>query len=370
MSFESLDTPVLLVDLDIFEQNIKSCFAALEGKNVSVRPHLKTGKSSIIAHRLLEAGAVGICVAKLGEAEVMAAAGIEDILITTELVGAPKLERLMKLLKDHPSVKLVVDNLEAAMALNAKIEQAGLQVGVLLDVNVGQNRCGVMPENALELALEISKLEHLKLIGVQGYEGHLQHDRSFENRRESCLAAMEKLGKVAFELENSGFEMRIVTTGGTGTYQFCAEHSRVTEVQPGSFIFMDSDYLATPGVPFQSALTVLSTVISVSESRATMPEGAFYGQEAILDAGLKSLSTDSGFAMPKNLMGWKYSPAGDEHGLLEKVDPEAVSLKIGDLLELIPSHIDTTLNLHDWYQPHRKGILEPAWKIETRGKIQ
>jgi D-serine deaminase-like pyridoxal phosphate-dependent protein len=358
MSLESLDTPVLLVDLDIFEQNIRACFAALEGKNVAIRPHLKTGKSSIIARQLLEAGAVGICVAKLGEAEVMAAAGIEDILITTELVGAPKLERLVKLLQDHPSIKLVLDNLEAATALNSKLEGAGLQVDVLLDVNVGQNRCGVMPENALELALEISKLEHLKLIGVQGYEGHLQHDRSFENRRNLCLAAMEKLGKVAFELENSGFEMRIVTTGGTGTYPFCAEHPRVTEVQPGSFIFMDTDYLETPGVPFQSALTVLTTVISLTESRA------------ILDAGLKSLSTDSGFAMSKNLVGWTYSPAGDEHGLLEKTDPDAVNLNIGDLLELIPSHIDTTLNLHDWYQTHREGILEPAWKIETRGKIQ
>ncbi len=358
-SLEFVDTPALLVDLDVFEQNIRACFAALEGKNVSVRPHLKTGKSSVIAHKLLKAGAVGICVAKLGEAEVMAAAGIEDILITTELVGAPKLERLVQLLKNHAKIKLVVDNLEAARALNAKLEQAGLRVEVLLDVNVGQNRCGVQPENALELALEISKLEHLKLIGVQGYEGHLQHDRSFENRRNSCLAAMEKLGKVAFELENSGFEMQIVTTGGTGTYPFCSEHPRVTEVQPGSFVFMDSDYLETPGVPFQSALTVLSTVISLSgETRA------------IVDAGLKSLSTDSGFAMPKNLAGWKYSPAGDEHGLLEKTDPDAVNLKIGDVLELIPSHIDTTVNLHDWYQPHRNGLLEPAWRIETRGRIQ
>jgi D-serine deaminase-like pyridoxal phosphate-dependent protein len=357
MNLEFVDTPVLMVDLDIFELNIKACFAALEGKNVSVRPHLKTGKSSIIAHKLLEAGAVGICVAKLGEAEVMAA-GIEDILITTELVGARKLERLMKLLQDHPSIKLVVDSLEAATALNVKLEQSRLYVEVLLDVNVGQNRCGVAPENALSLALEIQKLEHLKLIGVQGYEGHLQHDRSLENRRNSCLAAMEKLGNVVTELDDHGFEMRVVSTGGTGTYTFCAEHPRVTEVQPGSFIFMDSDYLAMPGVPFQSALTVLSTVISVTESRV------------ILDAGLKSLSTDSGFAMPKNLAGWKYSPAGDEHGLLEKTDPEAVNLKIGDRLELIPSHIDTTVNLHDLYQPHRKGVLEQAWKIEARGKIQ
>jgi D-serine deaminase-like pyridoxal phosphate-dependent protein len=320
---------------------------------------LKTGKSSIIAHQLLAAGAVGICVAKLGEAEVMAAAGVEDILITTELVGALKLERLVQLLKSHASIKLVVDNLEAATALNAKLEESRLYVEVLLDVNVGQNRCGAAPDNALRLALEIRKLEQLRLIGVQGYEGHLQHDRSLEQRRNSGLAAMEKLGNVVIELENHGFEMRIVTTGGTGTYTFCAEHPRVTEVQPGSFIFMDTDYLATPGVPFQLALTVLATVISLSgETRV------------IVDAGFKSLSTDSGFAIPSSLKGWNYSPAGDEHGLLEKTDSEAVSLKIGDRLELIPSHIDTTVNLHDLYHPHRNGVLEPVWSIETRGKIQ
>ena len=357
---ESIDTPALLVDLDVFEQNIRACFAALEGKKVTVRPHLKTGKSSIIAHKLLGAGAVGICVAKLGEAEVMAAAGIEDILITTELVGERKLERLVKLLENHKRIKLVIDNLEAATALNSALEKAGLMVEVLIDVNVGQNRCGIEPQDALPLALELQKLEQLKLIGVQGYEGHLQHDRSLEHRRETCLiTAMNKLGDVVSELEHHGFEMRIVSTGGTGTYTFCAEHPRVTEVQPGSFIFMDTDYLATPGLPFQSALSVLTTVISLRGDA-----------RAIVDAGFKSLSTDSGFAQPKNLAGWAYSPAGDEHGLLEQTDPNASSLKIGDRIELIPSHIDTTVNLHDWYHPHRNGLLEPAWRIETRGKVQ
>ncbi len=358
MPFDSLDTPALLVDLDVFEQNIKACFAALKGRKVTVRPHLKTGKSPIIAKKLLEAGAVGICVAKLGEAEVMAAAGIEDILITTELVGAIKLERLVTLLKNHPKIKLVIDNLEASTALNVVLEKTGLTVEVLIDVNVGQNRCGVEPKDALKLATDLQKLECLKLIGVQGYEGHLQHDRSLEHRRETCFHAMNKLGDVATELESHGFEIRIVSTGGTGTYTFCAEHPRVTEVQPGSFIFMDTDYLATPGLPFQSALTVLSTVISVTNSRA------------IVDAGFKSLSTDSGFAQPKNLAGWQYSPAGDEHGLLEKIDLNAASLKIGDRIELIPSHIDTTINLHDLYYPHRDGMLEPVWKVETRGKVQ
>jgi D-serine deaminase-like pyridoxal phosphate-dependent protein len=356
---EAVDTPALLVDLDVFESNVKACFKALEGKNVAIRPHLKTGKNTVIAKKLLEAGACGICVAKLGEAEVMAAAGIEDILITTELVGAQKLERLMALLKNHANIKLVIDSSGAARALNAALEVAGLEVKILIDVNVGQNRCGVAPKDALKLALELSKFPHLHLIGVQGYEGHLQHERSFDHRRESCLSAMNQLGDAVDRLEAGGFEMRVVSTGGTGTYTFCAEHPRVTEVQPGSFIFMDTDYLQTPGLPFQSALSVLATVISTSgEARA------------IVDAGFKSLSTDSGFAQPKHLPGWRYSPAGDEHGLLEKSDPHAINLRIDDRIELIPSHIDTTVNLHDLYHQHRNGTLERTWKIESRGKVQ
>jgi D-serine deaminase-like pyridoxal phosphate-dependent protein len=356
-----LDTPALIVDLDAMDANISACFAALEGTQVRVRPHLKTGKSPIIAHRLLEAGAIGICVAKLGEAEVMADAGIEDILITTELIGERKLERLVALLRDHPHVKIVLDSLEGAIFVSRAMTSAGLSLDALIDVNVGQNRCGVLPENAVTLALEIGKLSGIRIVGVQGYEGHLQHDRNLQERRAACDSAMRKLTQTVTDLEGAGFEISIVSTGGTGTYAFCARHDRVTEVQPGSFVFMDTDYLATPGLPFKSALTAHATVISTPS----------YGR-AILDAGFKSLSTDSGFAQPADLMGWSYSPAGDEHGLLSANPdaPRASSLKIGDRVALIPSHIDTTVNLHDAYFAHRDGVLEAIWPISTRGKIQ
>jgi D-serine deaminase-like pyridoxal phosphate-dependent protein len=356
-----LDTPALIVDLDAMNANIAACFDGLEGTNVRVRPHLKTGKSPIIAHRLLQAGAIGVCVAKLGEAEVMAGAGIDDILITTELVGARKLERLVALLRDHPHVKIVLDSLEGATTIARAVSSAGLSVDALIDVNVGQNRCGVLPENAVLLAAEIGALEGVRIVGLQGYEGHLQHDRDLEVRRASCDAAMVKLTQVVTDLERAGFAISIVSTGGTGTYAFCARHERVTEVQPGSFIFMDTDYIATPGLPFKSALTVHATVIS------TPGPG-----RAILDAGFKSLSTDSGFAQPADLEGWSYSPAGDEHGALT-VDADAQrvsSLKIGDRVALIPSHIDTTVNLHNAYFAHRSGVLEAVWPISARGKIQ
>ncbi len=356
-----LDTPALIVDLNAMDANMTACFAALEGTRVRVRPHLKTGKSPIIAHRLLQAGAIGICVAKLGEAEVMASAGIEDMLITTELVGARKLERLMALLRNHPQIKIVLDSLEGATSVSRAVTSAGLSVDALIDVNVGQNRCGVLPENTVQLATEIRSLEGIRIVGVQGYEGHLQHDRNLEERRATCDAAMRKLTQTVTDLEHAGFEISIVSTGGTGTYAFCARHERVTEVQPGSFIFMDTDYIATPGLPFESALSVHATVISTPS----------YGR-AILDAGFKSLSTDSGLAQPADLMGWSYSPAGDEHGLLTANPdaPRASSLKIGDRVALIPSHIDTTVNLHDAYFAHRGGILESIWPISARGKIQ
>ncbi len=355
-----LDTPALVVDLDAVDANINACFGALSGTTVRLRPHLKTGKSPIIAHRLLRAGAIGICVAKLGEAEVMAGAGLEDILITTELVGVRKLERLVALLRDHERVKIVLDSLEAATEISKALSGTGLTVDALIDVNVGQNRCGVMPQNAVELALGIRSLPGIRIVGVQGYEGHLQHGRDLEARRASCDAAMVKLISVATDLERAGLNIGIVSTGGTGTFAFCAQHDRVTEVQPGSFTFMDTDYLDTPGLAFRSALCVHATVISRAPGRA------------ILDAGFKSLSTDSGFARPANIHGWSYSPAGDEHGLLEANPdaPEVSALKIGDRVALIPSHIDTTVNLHDAYFAHRGGVLESVWPISARGRVQ
>src|SRR6266700_2959738 len=171
-----LDTPSMLVDLTLMEANIASLMGHFRAKHVHVRPHLKTVKSPELAHILLAAGAVGGCVAKVSEAEVMAQAGIEDLLITSEIVGKPKLARLVALQQQHPHIKVVVDSLTGAEQLNQAMRDAQLKLNVLLDLNVGQNRCGVMPgEAALALARHIGAMSNLHLIGVQGYEGHLQH---------------------------------------------------------------------------------------------------------------------------------------------------------------------------------------------------
>ncbi len=358
MRVSDLDTPCLTVDLDAFERNLKLGMARLGA--VSVRPHLKTAKSPDVARLLLDAGAVGICVAKLGEAEVMLAGGIDDVLITTELVGPAKLRRLQELRTRWPEarIQIVVDSWEGASQLEAALSKT---IETLIDINVGQNRTGLAPEHALALADRIGGLDRLTLVGLQGYEGNLQHVRDVDARRALCDRAMERLSRVADELRGHGHTIETVTTGGTGTAEFCARHEAVTEVQPGSFVFMDADYLDTGGVPYERSLVAIATVISHVDP-----------DRAIVDAGLKTLSNDSGSARLADAPGWTYAPAGDEHGTLTPMKPAARrrALGIGDRVELVPSHIDTTINLHDVMYAHRDGTVEATWQITARGRIQ
>jgi D-serine deaminase-like pyridoxal phosphate-dependent protein len=354
---DDLDTPCLTVDLDVFERNVRTCLGNLA--RVRVRPHLKTAKSPEVARRLIDAGAVGVCVAKLSEAEVMLASGLDDVLITTEIAGAVKVRRLARLVADQPAarVRIVVDSWDGAAAIDAVLPRP---LETLIDVNVGQDRCGIAPEDALELAGRIGGLERLRLIGVQGYEGHLQHVRDATERRSLCEGAMGRLQSAAQALRAGGHTVDVVTTGGTGTAEFCAGHSFVTEVQPGSFAFMDTDYLDTGGLPYESSLHVIATVI-----------GRPAGDRAVIDAGLKTLSDDSGPARLVDAPGWTYHHAGDEHGkLTPSGESGARELGVGDRVRLIPSHIDPTINLHDAMYAHRRGTVEATWAIAARGKVQ
>ena len=358
-----LDTPAMLIDLDLMEANIVRLMERLQGSAVRVRPHLKTVKSPDLARLLLAAGAVGGCVAKVSEAEVMVQAGIDNLLITTEIVGQPKLARLVALVKCAPQIKVVVDSVAGAQALNQAMREAQQHIDVLLDLNVGQNRCGVLPgEEALRLAHSLRELSHIHLRGLQGYEGHLQHMHDPEERAQRCRQAMHLLTETAAQLRTAGFPIEIITTGGTGTAEICASCEGVTEVQPGSFVFMDTDYRHALGPAYANALTILSTVISRPTST-----------RAVVDAGLKSLSTDSGMPELKDVPGVIYRPGGDEHGIVTWKDgalSATTSLAVGERVELIPSHIDTTVNLHDVYYAHRAGTLEAIWPVEARGKVQ
>jgi D-serine deaminase-like pyridoxal phosphate-dependent protein len=356
-SVEELDTPCMVLDLDLFERNVRDCMSRLAG--VRVRPHLKTAKSPDVARLLLAAGAQGICVAKLSEAEVMLENGVDDVLITTEIAGAVKVRRLAALFGRWPDarVRVVVDSRDGAQAIDSALPR---DVEVLIDVNVGQDRCGVAPAEALPLAERMRDLERLRLVGVQGYEGNLQHVRDAGERRALCDAAMGRLGVAADALRGAGHRVDVVTTGGTGTAEFCAAHDLVTEVQPGSFAFMDTDYLDTGEVRYAPALVALATVIS-----HPTPE------RAVVDAGLKTLTDDSGPARLADAPGWSYHHAGDEHGVLSPAgDGERRALAVGDRVALIPSHIDPTVNLHDVLYAHRGGTVEAAWPVAARGKVQ
>jgi D-serine deaminase-like pyridoxal phosphate-dependent protein len=355
----SLDTPSMLVDLPQMESNIAALMAQLLPTGVSIRPHSKTTKSAVLAQKLIAAGATGACVAKLGEAEVLCAKGVTDLLITCEIVGAAKVARLVDLVGRYAGVRIVVDSEEGARAIDAAMEEARVEgpVQTLLDLDVGLHRTGVRPgEPAVRLARVVAGLRHLELVGVQGYEGHLQHVHGREERRRLCLESMRVLVETAQALREEGHRIEVVTTGGTGTAEFCVTVPGVTEVQQGSFLFMDTDYRNAVGTKYSNSLTILATVISKQGPKSVT-----------IDTGLKSLTTDSGLAECKT-PGYTYGVLGDEHGSLSWTD--APDLKVGDRVEMVPSHIDPTINLHDVYYAHRNGIIEEIWPVDARGKVQ
>ncbi|KAJ5655142.1 hypothetical protein N7507_007092 [Penicillium longicatenatum] len=357
---DSLDTPSMIVDLDLCEANIKKLMDKLLPTGLNIRPHLKTTKSVMLAKKLAKAGAKGGCVAKVSEAEVIAAAGFDDLLITCEIIGPAKVKRLVELYRNHRNIRIVVDSEIGATAINEALKASGIQepITVLIDLDVGLHRTGVKPgEPAMALAQHVAGLKHLNLIGVQGYEGHLQHLHDREDRRSQCLQSMKILTDTANSLRKAGFNMEVVTTGGTGTAEFCATVPGVTELQPGSFIFMDTDYRNAVGTFYSNSLTLLSTVLS--------KQGP---QIVTIDTGLKSLTTDSGLAECKDPR-YIYGVLGDEQGSLSWDDGAPV-LAVGDRVEMVPSHIDPTVNLHDFYYAYRKGVIEEIWPVDSRGKVQ
>jgi D-serine deaminase-like pyridoxal phosphate-dependent protein len=350
-----------LLDIGAAERNIRKMAAAVAGGSARLRPHVKTHKSPILAHKQVAAGAIGVTCAKLGEAEVMAAAGIPEILISSEIVGAQKVARLIALSR-HARVITVVDDEGAARAIAEAALQAGLRVPVLVDVDVGQGRTGVPPgDPAIALARAVAAMKGLSLLGLQGYEGHLQHLTRASDREAKCRAAMTALTDTASRMRDLGLPVEIVSTGGTGTAAFAGAFPGVTELQPGSYVVMDTHYGTVEGVAFERALSILTTVIS--KTRPSV---------AVVDAGMKAASIDSGPPAPKGMPDAQFLFAGDEYGMLSfpEGSAEARALKLGDKVELVPSHCDTTINLHDVYYVVRDGILEDVWPIAARGMIQ
>ena len=361
-SLDAIDTPALLIDLDGLEANIAAMAALCAGKPQRLRPHAKTHKSPIIAAMQRQAGAVGICCAKISEAEALVGGRIDDVLITTPLVGAPKLARLAAL-ASRVHVTTVVDDIEALAGLAEAAIGARTTLDVLVEVDVGQNRCGVRsPEAAADLADGIMRHRSLRFAGLQGYQGKLQGIVSPQERGAAVLQAMQGLQDAAALVRARGHEIEVLTGGGTGSVRFDLDLRILQELQPGSYVFMDASYRkigwdeqGSPP-PFRPALTVLTRVISKPAS-----------DRVVVDAGWKAASCDAG---PPEVFGRDdlvFEFAGDEHGTLVRVDGGPVDLRLGDVIRLLPSHCDTTVNLYRAYTVHRGDRVEALWPVTAQG---
>jgi len=367
MSLWDLPTPALVIDEEAMESNLDKMASFYQGKRAKLRPHTKTHKCPILAKKQIAKGAVGVCAAKVGEAEVMVEAGIENVLITSPVVTRDKMERVVALAKKSPGVSIVVDQERNVRDFDDAARSAGVTLPVLIDLNVGTDRTGIaLGKPALDLAETIRRSSSLKFLGLQAYAGHLQHLRGFEYRRQASEATMGRAVELRRTLEKAGFEVPILTGGGTGTYNIDSEIDGITDVQVGSYLFMDVNYRNVGGQngpiydDFRPSLLVLATAISQpAKGRIT------------IDAGYKAFATDQEPPDPLSLPGVSYRWAGDEHGVLEFRDPRGPGeVKLGDKVLLIASHCDPTVNLYDHYYPFRNERVEEMWPISARGKSQ
>ncbi len=360
MPLSEVDTPCLILDLDAFERNVQRLAESMAGSPVKVRPHAKSHKCPQIAVRQLAAGAVGVCCQKVSEAEAMVAGGVRDVLIANEVVGAVKLRRLAALAK-QAKVAVCADDAGNVRDIDAAARDLGVVVDVLVEVNVGANRCGAEPgEPALRIAQAIADCSHLRFAGLQAYHGSAQHVRSVDERRTAIASAAEKVRLTKGLLAQHGLACEKVTGAGTGTYLFEATSGVYDELQPGSYIFMDADYARNEwtesGIPrFEHSLFVWTSVMS--RPSAT---------RVVVDAGLKASSVDSGMPRVADIEGAQYLKASDEHGVIELT---GASLALGKKLKLIPGHCDPTVNLYDYYVCIRKDRVEALWPITARGAL-
>ncbi len=365
LSKDDLPTPALLVDLDAFEANVAKMIAYVKGKGRAIRPHAKTHKTAEIAKYLIGQGAVGACAAKISEGVALADAGVTGLLITTAVIGKHKIERAVALAQRRLETIFCVDNARNAQDLNDAAGVAKIKLNVAIDLFVG-NRTGIpCLDPAVALGEAISKLPHLQLHGLQAYAGHASHTVGFEKRTQVSIDAMTPAVETRCLLEKKGIPCGWLSGGSTGTYNIDTGIDGITEMQPGSFMFMDVDYNRIGGetsgekyTDFQNALFVIGTVVSRPKD-----------EMAIVDAGLKAFSTDKPFA-PEYRGGdtLTYGFAGDEHGRI--TSKTGRSVKVGDRLEFIIPHCDPSVNLYDRIFAVRGEQVEAVWRVTARGMSQ
>lgn len=353
-SIAELETPALIVDLDAYARNLDRMTRSLDGTGVRLRPHAKMHKCPTIALDQIARGAVGVCCQTLGEAEIMVDSGVHDVLITNQVVSPGKIKRLVQL-ATRAEVSVCADDSGNVSALATAAKEFGVRLPVLVEVNIGQNRCGTDPgEPTLALARHIADHPSLRFAGIHAYHGGAQHVYDPVERAEVMKAAIDRARETADLLRAHGLTPERITGGGTGTYPLEAASGVYNEVQPGSYVFMDADYGRVDGAPrtFENALFVLTTVLSTSPGRC------------VCDAGLKASSTDSGLPVVHDREGLRYVGASDEHGTIEVLSNGP---RIGDLLRLIPGHCDPTVNLHERLFAVRGDRVEAVWPVSARG---
>lgn len=357
-----LNTPVLVIDREALQRNIAAMAAFARAKGMALRPHAKTHKSVDIAQLQLEAGAVGVCCAKLGEAEALAEGKVQNILITSPVVTPQAIARLIALNAEIAHLRVVADNPDNVEALAVAAKAAGQSLDVVVDIDPGIRRTGVpSAEAAVVLAQRIAAAPFLRYAGVQYYCGAQQHIESYADRRAAIADRTDYLRSVIEALVSAGYAPEVVTGGGTGTHAIDAELGVLTELQAGSYVFMDKQYndcdLDGQGRrPFETSLFVDAHVISANSSSM-----------ATIDAGFKALSTDGGLpvVMDGAPAGAMFVFMGDEHGALIAPDH---TFRIGDHVSLAVPHCDPTVNLYEAYHVVRDGALIDIWPVSARGR--
>ena len=358
--FSAIDTPALVLDLDAFERNLQRMASALRGSKVRLRAHAKAHKCPEISLRQIALGAVGVCCQKVSEAAVFVRSGVKDVLVTNQVIGETKLRHLADLARTA-RMGVLVDHPQQVQALAAAARAHGVTLDVYVEVNVGANRCGVAPgDEAIPLARQIVASAPLRFMGLQCYHGQAQHMRLPQDRAAAIGSAIDAARVTRSAIEACGIGVERVTGAGTGSFMHERDCGVFDEIQAGTYAFMDRDYgdnqRGPSDIAFEHALFVRTTVMS----RAT-------AARAVVDAGLKASSVDSGMPGVWQRSDLRYVKAADEHGVLSTAD--AAALTLGDQLMLVPGHCDPTFNLYDEVVCVRGEWVEAVWPISARGAL-
>jgi D-serine deaminase-like pyridoxal phosphate-dependent protein len=363
----NIPTPALIVDLEALEANLQKMAEYAKQAKVGLRPHAKTHKCPEIAKRQIAAGAIGICCATVPEMVALARAGIPGLLLTSPVLDPGKLLTVAALAGGGNKVMLSIGHVRQAELLAEAAEAAKVELDVLVDLDVGDKRTGCLPgEPAVELARQIARFQRLHVRGVQAYAGHASHTVGFEARQRVSREAMGQAAETKALLNKAGFDAQILSGGSTGTYNIDSAVEGVTELQAGSYVFMDVDYRRIGGQDgnatysdFQPSLTILATVVSTN-----------HAGRVTIDAGTKAIdTTTANLPQPKDWPGLTYSTAGDEFGALTPSEPGGKLPALGERLEFIVPHCDPSVNLYDRLHACRGETVEEIWPVTARREV-